>query len=568
VILFQEQILEIAMVLGGYTPSQADSFRRAMNRHRSITEMAALRDGFLEAVRRTSGVEEELGSELFKSISGFAEFGFCRCLAGDTVIADPLSGRSATLQEMAEISHLYSPTGGGGTLLAPPVAAVLSLGPDNHLHPAAITALYRNGVHRTYRVTSRSGRAVTTTGNHPFLTPSGYRQLDDLAAGCEVALQWSGGDIFWDRISSIEDAGEQETFDLTVEPHHNFVAGGFVVHNSHAAAFARTTYETVWLKNNHPAAYYCGLLNNQPMGFYHPAVLVEDAKRHGVRVLPVDINLSRERCLPEGRDAFRLGFNYVRAVGHGALERIRIEREHGEFTSLENFCDRVCTPVPPALLAAAESLVRGRVRMGHPGTSLNPRIPAQVKVEAVENLVMVGAFDFLGVPRRNLLWKVRGAVEDAGKRLLVTPSAEVLDLPGMTELEVTSSDYRVLDLTTGRHIVSYYREMFAELGVTNSRDLKHARNESRVRVAGLVITRQAPGTAKRFRFFTLEDEYGHINLILKPDFFAANRAVALQNDLLMFEGTVQHVDNTLSIRATAVRALPPPPVAPSPRNFR
>ena len=116
-----------------------------------------------------------------------------------------------------------------------------------------IAALYRNGVHPVYRVQTQSGRGISATGNHPFLTPRGYVELDDLGPGCEVAMQW-GREIYWDRIARITAVGEEETFDLTVEPHHNFVADGFVVHNSHAAAFARTTYETVWLKNRFPGA--------------------------------------------------------------------------------------------------------------------------------------------------------------------------------------------------------------------------------------------------------------------------------------------------------------------------
>jgi DNA polymerase III alpha subunit len=569
VILFQEQILQIAMDLGGYTPAQADGFRRAMDRNRSISAMEDLRDDFLSACAETSGVDEALGNEIFKSISGFAQFGFCRCLAGSTRIEDPISGRSATLAELADLSEFYS-WRGVGTLLAPPVTSVLACGTDMKLRPAGITALYRNGVQPTYRVTSHGGAAIVATGNHPFLTPQGYRQLDDLGPGCEVAMQWTGDDIFWDRIATIEDAGEQETFDLTVEPDHNFVAEGFVVHNSHAAAFARTTYETIWLRSHFPAAYYCGLMNNQPMGFYSPAVLVEDAKRHGLEVLPVDINKSRERCLPAGENALRLGFNYVRSIGQGQLERLRRERRQGEFLGLQDFCDRVCTidagAAPETSREGTMSAPDGRA--GHLGTSLNPATPAPLSREAVENLVMVGAFDFLGRPRRRLLWDVRDAYESAGQSRLVEPPAEELPLPAMTELEVTSTDYQLLEVTTGRHLVSYYRDELVAEGVTDSRGLQAVPHNGKVRVAGLVITRQAPGTAKRFRFFTLEDEWGHINLILHPDFFSRHRATCNRNQMLLFDGVVQNVDNVISVKATDVRALGRPPVAPSSHDFR
>ena len=576
VILFQEQILQIAMDLGGYTPAQADGFRRAMDRNRSSAAMEALRDDFLRACAETSGVDDKLGNEIFHAISGFAQFGFCRCLAGSTRIEDPITGRTATLSELADISEFYNWR--GSTLARARyargvgVTSVMACGVDRKLRPAGIAAIYRNGVQPTYGVTSHSGRAIVATGNHPFLTPQGYRQIDDLGPGCEVAMQWTGEDIFWDRIAAIEDAGEQETFDLTVDPHHNFVAEGFVVHNSHAAAFARTTYETIWLRSRFPAAYYCALMNNQPMGFYAPSVLVEDAKRHGIRVKPVDINLSRERCLPAGKDAMRLGFNYVRSIGQGQLERLRRERQKGEFRDLQDFCDRACTPKqyppdrPVGERDGTSSVPDGRA--GHLGTSLNPAVPAPLSREAVENLVMVGSFDFLGRPRRRILWDVREAYESAGQNQLVEPTAEELPLPEMTEIEVTSTDYQLLQVTTGRHLVSYYRDELVADGVTDSRGLKTAPHNSHVRVAGLVITRQAPGTAKRFRFFTLEDEWGHINLILHPDFFSQHRATCNRNQMLLFDGIVQNVDNVISVKATDVRALHRPAVAPRSHDFR
>ena len=180
----------------------------------------------------------------------------------------------------------------------------------------------------------------------------------------------------------------------------------------------------------------------------------------------------------------------------------------------------------------------------------------------------MGAFDWLGKPRRQVLWLVKDAYEAAGTRRLVTPAAETLPLPEMTELERTSADYQVLEVTTGRHLIAYYRERLERAGVIDSRALQHAPHDSRVKVAGLVITRQAPGTAKRFRFFTLEDEWGHINLILRPDFFSRHRRVANQNQLLMFEGIVQNVDNVISVLATDVRALPPLEVAPTSHDYR
>src|SRR5258708_35523967 len=131
------------------------------------------------------------------------------------------------------------------------------------------------------------------------------------------------------------------------------------------------------------------------MGFYAPSVLVEDAKRHGVRVLPVDINRSRERCLPEGKDAMRLGFNYVRSIGQGQLERLRRERDKGEFQGLQDFCDRVCTIVPETAPVSGRAGTSSApdARAGHAATSLNPAVPAPLSRQTVENLVTRAPFE-------------------------------------------------------------------------------------------------------------------------------------------------------------------------------
>ena len=152
----------------------------------------------------------------------------------------------------------------------------------------------------------------------------------------------------------------------------SFAEFGFC--KAHAAALAETTYRSAWLKLYYPGEYYCALLNCQPMGFYSPEVIVNQAKQKGIGVLPVDINLSRARCTVEG-GRIRLGFRYVKAVGEKAWQRIEEGRRQGSYASLDDFYTRT-----------------------------------RLDREAVENLIMVGAFDFLGVPRRQLLWQT----EDAG----------------------------------------------------------------------------------------------------------------------------------------------------------
>jgi len=330
-----------------------------------------------------------------------------------------------------------------------------------------------------------------------------------------------------------------------------FAAFGFC--RSHAAAFARTSYETVWLKLYHPAEYYCGLLNNQPMGFYHPSVLVEDAKRHGIPVLPVDINRSADRCLPawleEGGtfppphrpgealppmrppspNCVRLGFNYVKELGATPRGAIFKERANGDFASFDDFQDRLRRNPPTA--------------------------------EAVQNLIMVGAFESLGIPRRELLWRWQEGQRARGRKrgLAAQPSfrlaADPPPLAGVTPIESTRLEYAISELSTGRHLVHYWRDRLEALGVLDSLQARKVPTGRTVRVGGLVIVRQAPGTAKKLRFFTLEDELGHVNVTFMPDVYERYRAVANSNSILVVEGVMQRQDEVHSVLVRSVIGL-------------
>src|SRR4029077_17332092 len=444
VILYQEQIIEIAMKVAGMSPSGADMFRRAMTRHLNHVEMSSLEGDFVDGCLANQ-VPRDVADMLFAAVQGFAVYGFCR---------------------------------------------------------------------------------------------------------------------------------------------------------SHAAAFARTAYETAWLKLNHAVEFGCGLLNNQPMGFYHPSVLVEDLKRHGVTVLPVDINRSDIRCLPEALSestrlapnapfmgipntllppnlrnsapaengqspagpsllpgslpqpadlragygnfespttqvvkthGMRIGLNYVRDLGEEGRKAIVAERERGAYASFDDFLSRLR------------------------GGPIGPR--------AVRNLVMVGAFDALGRPRRELLWGWQERWHGQGLRRGIDKQSELrLDsnaplLPHVDEFDANQLEYRISDLSTGHHLIHFCRERLAELGALESNKVASIRSGKHVRVDGLVITRQAPSTAKKIRFFTLEDEFGQVNITIKPDVYDRYRNVAKRQQILVIDGVMQRQDGVWSILATHIQAL-------------
>jgi error-prone DNA polymerase len=320
-----------------------------------------------------------------------------------------------------------------------------------------------------------------------------------------------------------------EVADTIVRSISSFALYGFP--ESHAASFALIAYASAFLKCHHPAAFTCALLDNQPMGFYHPFTLVKDAQRHGVRFRPVDVTRSGRLCaLEEGE--VRLGLAYVRGLRAGAAERIESERALRPFASLQDFVDRT-------------GLRRDEQR----------------------RLAEVGALNAFGLTRRSALWQVEKAGRPRGPLFREVEPDEPSPVPEMAFVERLSSDLDGTGLTVGPHPVSLFRGELLERGVRRAADLPRLTDGERVRVAGSVICRQRPGTAAGFMFLTLEDETGLVNVIVRPDLFHAERAVLIEESVLEVDGVLQASDG-LSVRALAVRsALAGVPATPA-RNFR
>jgi error-prone DNA polymerase len=322
-------------------------------------------------------------------------------------------------------------------------------------------------------------------------------------------------DLYWDRIISIEPAGLRETYDLQIEGDHNFLANDLVVHNSHAASFALLAYASAYLKAHHPAAFYAALLNNQPMGFYHPATIVRDAARHGQAIHPVDVRYSDWLCAIEPDGAVRLGLRYVKGLREEVGRRMEAERRRMPFASVTDLVRR---------------------------TGLDR--------EEVARLGEIGAFESLGLERRAALWEAARAIRPVGPLHEALPDRLGRSpLRAMTDAERIVADYAGTGLTLGRHPVEFHRARLAALGVTRGSDLGGLEDGARARVAGAVVVRQRPGTAKGFVFLNLEDETGLINVIVRPALFRRQRATIVGEPFLMVEGALQHQDGVISIRA-------------------
>jgi error-prone DNA polymerase len=320
-----------------------------------------------------------------------------------------------------------------------------------------------------------------------------------------------------------------ETADAVVRSITSFALYGFP--ESHAASFALIAYASAFLKTHHPAVFVCALLNNQPMGFYHPSTLVKDAQRHGVAFRPVDVTRSEGPCtLEEG--AVRLGLGYVAGLRRAAGERIVAERSRRPFTSLQDFVDRT-----------------------------------GLREDERRTLAEIGALNAFGLTRRSALWQVEKAGRPSGPLFRGGEAAgEVSPLPEMSLPERLQADLVGTNVTLGRHPIALHRDALRARGVRPAAALPALRHGSHVRVAGAVICRQRPGTAKGFLFLTLEDETGLVNVTVRPDMFARDHAVLVGADVLEIDGVLQNEEGTL-VRAQAVRAAALPPVPVRSRDF-
>jgi error-prone DNA polymerase len=456
VILYQEQILRIVMEIAGYTAGEADRFRRAMNRHRSRLEMQSLRDEFIQRCLEHGGLDLDTAEQIFKSVAGFAQFGFCK---------------------------------------------------------------------------------------------------------------------------------------------------------SHAAAFARTAYETAWLRLEYPAHWLCALLNAQPMGFYHPSVLVEDAKRHGIRTLPVDVSRSRARCDVERADpadpALTDSERSAERAVHAACRELagphRGPRPRSPLlgAAMSEWAVRLGFNYVAGLGPAGRAACDAAVGAGANGSIADFWRHTKLTRPAMEQLIRCGAFDRVcqSRPRRELLWELT-AIEEAlpprrrvraqaqaedllattlpgmlapprGRGHVAPPPATAPDplgpllefpapspqLPAMNERDRVAIEYAVNEVSTGPHLIAFLRPALEALGCIPLARVPDCDDGARLRVAGLVIARQAPVSAKGFRFFTLADEGGHLDLVFMPRVAMRTRAVANFHPLLMVVGVLQADAGRLNLVVESVTGL-------------
>jgi error-prone DNA polymerase len=633
--IFQEQVMQLAMVAAGFTGGEADALRRAMAAWKKRGGLEPFKEKLINGMLER-GYQLEFAERIFKQMLGFGEYGFPECVVGETRIVDADTGRWITIDDvMSQREH---------------VTHTLACDDDMRLRKRRIVAVVASGEKPVFRLRTAMGHEVVATAEHPFMTAAGWRQLgtlrvrDRVAAARSLPLRrerrvsrnkalelahavgegfvpsevftlsdatiasflaclWDGRggsrkfgvsfttasrrlaseiqhlllrldivaqlrrrsraghyvvtvagedslrrfwrfigsrfqnperqhpegskrrlplsdevlnvaspDIHWDEIVSIEAVGKRPTYDLQIEGDHNFLANNLVVHNSHAASFALLVYDSAWLKCFEPAAFTCALLNSLPMGFYAPAQLVRDAREHDVEVRPVRVEASFYESTLERREdgmpALRLGMRLVKSLSESGAKRVEAARAVRPFESVQDLVERAkLDRADLEALAAADAL-----------TSLSGnRHLAFWEVAGTERSLPLA-------PR-----STRTADDEEGRPLLTAPS----------DWQTVVADYNSVGLTLNAHPLQLLRERLQQERVLRSIDLQEARNGATVRVAGVVLMRQHPASARGVTFMTIEDETGIVNIVVWQQIAQEQRRPFLESRLLEVRGELQ-----------------------------
>jgi error-prone DNA polymerase len=329
-------------------------------------------------------------------------------------------------------------------------------------------------------------------------------------------------DVYWDRIVSIEPTGEQETYDLSIEGNHNFLANDFVVHNSHAASFALIAYATCWMRKHYLPEFTCSLLNAQPMGFYSAATIVGDSQRHGVEIRPIDVTRSDWECTLEPTDndfrfAVRMGLRWIKGIQLSEGAAITSARRERAFTSVEDF-----------------------VRRTHLATRTHTEIAES------------GALGPLVRERRDALWQVTGWIRRQDDPLDLGGDVNEAHFAKLSKLDEIIWDFRASDHSTRGHPLAPLREELRAHHWPDARTVQRGRDGQRIEYVGIVICRQQPGTASGVTFMTLEDETGFVNLVVWAQVFEQFSTVIKTTSLLGVTGRLQVQEGIVHLIAERV----------------
>ncbi len=506
--LFQEQVMRLAVVAGDYTPGEADQLRRDMAAWRRSGRIEKHRDRLITRMEQ-KGIAREFAERVFEQIRGFGEYGFPECLVGDTRVIDADTGAWVRIEDVVAGRVQLRNT--------------LTCNDDLELEKRRVLAAKASGRKAVFKLRTALGREITASANHPFRTMNGWTKLEELKVGDAVATAREADVIAgWEAIASIEPMGIEQTYDLSIDGNHNFLANDFVVHNSHAASFALIAYATCWMRKHYMPEFVCSLLNAQPMGFYSPATIVGDAQRHGVEIRPIDVGKSDwdstlEPTTDDFQFAVRMGLRWIKGIQISEGERIVNARRDRPFSSVEDFVRRTHLPV-----------------------------------RTHSTIAETGALGALVRERRDALWQVTGWVRRQGETLDLGGDVNATAFASLTKMDEIFWDYRASDHSTRGHPLQPLRGELRANRWPDARTLSKGRDGQRVEYVGIVICRQQPGTASGVVFMTLEDETGFVNLVVWAQVFAEYASVIKTTSLLGVTGRLQVQEGIVHLIAERV----------------
>ena len=347
--VYQEQVMQMAQVMAGYTLGGADLLRRAMGKKKQ-EEMDRQRDIFVQGASER-GVDEATANKVFDTMATFAGYGFNKCLAGCTVVTDATTGASTSLESLFQIGCK------GFTIHA--------LGTYGRLHTRRVTDIVWNGYRKVFALATAGGRRIRATATHRFRARTGWKRLAELRPGDRIAAandlatvhitghaaergrahghravvdtRLGADTLNWDTIESIQEAGRADTYDLTVEGDHNFVANGLFVHNSHSAAYSLVAYHAAYFKANYPAEFMAAAMTNIMADSRKLALMLDEARKLDLELLPPSVNSSHGPFTVD-TGKIRFGMCAVKGVGQGAAQAIADARkENGPAQTLFGF---------------------------------------------------------------------------------------------------------------------------------------------------------------------------------------------------------------------------------------
>ncbi len=542
--VYQEQVMQMAQVMAGYTLGGADLLRRAMGKKKQ-KEMDLQRDKFVRGAHGC-GVDESTANEVFDAMAKFAGYGFNKCLAGCTEVMDHITGRVHTLESLFQSSPEY--------------IMLDAMGADGIIRPRRVLDIVSNGYGKVYALSTASGHSIRATASHRFRVRSGWKRLAELRIGETVAVSGnkeepSGGvalaerTICWDPVARIIDGGRCDTYDLTMQGDHNFVANGLVVHNSHSAAYSLIAYHAAYFKANFTEEFMAAAMTNAMSESKKLTVMLDEARRLNLLLLPPSVNSSQPHFTVED-GSVRFGMCAVKGVGQSAAEAIvRSREEHGTASTLF-------------------------------GLTRHLDLKA-VNRQTLESLARVGALDELEGHRAQLVNGVESARDFAhreqadamkgqwslfadwdGKDSVVSGSEPTLPFADeWTRANILKEEKELLGLYVSGHPLNVYRpevSTFANATLDGANPATNRNgNGSQRTYCGVIndVTERKTRKGATMATVTLEDFSGQAEVVIFADVYDRVQKFLEENKAIMVRGKAESRGGSLRVLAREVMPM-------------